>query len=251
MTNSEKYNFSDFTLSHYKELLKLVAENYVVTDYHSFKGKEAFIIWRHDVDLSLYYALKLAKLESEAGISSTYFLHLHGEFYNLMDGGSREIVKEILSLGHQIGVHYDANYYEDQSIADIERGLEFEKTVFTQLFGSTPAVFSFHNTSPFVLSCKADSYAGMVNTYGSAFQDEIGYCSDSNGYWRHDRLYDVLKSRKHKKLQALTHPEWWQEVIRSPKERVMEVIRQKAVVTNDRFEDSLRTNGGRENIDWE
>jgi hypothetical protein len=79
------------------------------------------------------------------------------------------------------------------------------------------------------------------------FQSEIGYCSDSNGYWRFDRLYDVIKSKKYKKLQVLTHPEWWQEEVRSPKERVLNILEQRKAFTNT-FYDNLMIEMGRENI---
>ena len=41
------------------------------------------MILRHDVDLSLDAALRMAELEAEAGAAATYFLMTRSEFYNL------------------------------------------------------------------------------------------------------------------------------------------------------------------------
>jgi len=250
MTNKEKYNFDDFTQKHYCEILQLAKQNYEFTNYENFKEKELFLLWRHDVDFSLDYSLDLAKIENEFNISSTYFLHLHNEFYNLLEFRSKEVVNQLIKLGHNIGIHFDTHFYDIKTEEEIEKYLNLEKMIFFELFGVTPKAFSFHNTNDFVMSCQADSYAGLINTYAKVFQTEIQYCSDSNGYWRFARLYDLIKERRHKKLQVLTHPEWWQEIVRSPKERINHIIDNNAHRLKIIYEDLLRKYG-RKNIDWE
>ena len=47
----------------------------------------------------------------------------------------------------------------------------------------------------------------MINAYAKYFKDNVEYCSDSNGYWRHQRLENFLNN-KHDKIQVLTHPVW-------------------------------------------
>jgi hypothetical protein len=60
----------------------------------------------------------------------------------------------------------------------------------------------------------------MTNVYGSRIKADYAYASDSNGYWRHERLHDVVESGGHERLHVLTHPEWWQAEAMSPRARL-------------------------------
>jgi hypothetical protein len=60
----------------------------------------------------------------------------------------------------------------------------------------------------------------MTNVYASRIKDRYAYVSDSNGYWRHERLADVVESGEHERLHVLTHPEWWQPEPMSPRARL-------------------------------
>ena len=69
-------------------------------------------------------------------------------------------------------------------------------------------------------------YAGMINTYSKYFRENISYCSDSNGYWRHDRLDDFLKEG-HKRIQVLTHPVWWWDMELQPRQKIEMLIKKR------------------------
>ena len=66
----------------------------------------------------------------------------------------------------------------------------------------------------------AESIAGLTNAYGESLRERYAYVSDSNGYWRHRRLPDVLEAAGEERLHVLTHPEWWQKEPMSPRERI-------------------------------
>lgn len=248
--NRKKYLFDDFTFSEYGDLIELAKKNYSFRKYNNLDKKENFILWRHDVDLSLNYSLELAKIEKEKGVSSTFFLLPHGRFYNLLEEGSREIIKKIHELGHDIGIHFDTHYYNITEESELIKALEFEKKVFEFSLGVKPIAFSFHNTTPFTMSCKDWNYAGLINTYASYFQENVGYCSDSNGYWRYKRLKDVLKEASNERLQILTHPGWWQENAKSPSERIQSIISDRADEVWSGYR-ALLEKFNNENIDWE
>ena len=67
-------------------------------------------------------------------------------------------------------------------------------------------------------------YAGMVNTYARRFRQDVAYCSDSNGYWGHERLRDVLARPAQGPLQVLTHPSWWTPEVLSPRQRLVKAM---------------------------
>ena len=81
----QDYNSADkdFTLDHYRELLRLAKSKYDIASYDDPSFSNNSLLWRHDVDLSLERSLILAKIENEEGFKATYFVNPHSEFYNL------------------------------------------------------------------------------------------------------------------------------------------------------------------------
>jgi hypothetical protein len=86
--------------------------------------------------------------------------------------------------------------------------------------------FSFHNTTPFTQSCLEYRYGGLINVYSSYFKEHYNYCGDSLGYWRFDRLEEVLQDPEVQHLQVLTH-DWADEPL-SPRKRFSKAMRNHA-----------------------
>lgn len=250
ITNAEKYHFADFTRDNYRHLLRLAKKNYVFRTFDNYKDHERFVIWRHDVDFSPHAARKLAIIEAEEGVQATYFLLLHSEFYNLLECEITACVKDIMKLGHVIALHVDSLYYKLENKIELCTVLKREKRIIEETFQSSINVFSFHITTPFAVMCNKPTYAGLINAHSRFLRDRVGYCSDSNGYWRFRRLEDVLGAASDKRLQVLTHPELWTDTVMSPKERVWRCIEGRAEKTKHWYDQILKEHG-RENIDWE
>lgn len=249
MTNSEKYNFTDFTVEHYRNILLKAKESYVFRTYDDYSLDEKFIILRHDVDYSIHRAFRLAQIEASEGIKSTFFILLHSEFYNIFEKDISNLIKKIIGLGHNIGLHFDSHFYEISNEEDLHEKLVFEKGILENLFNTGVNSFCFHITNDFTLSCNKDSYGGMLNAYSEFYQKEIGYCSDSNGYWRFKRLMDIISNLTYNQLQINLHPAWWQDTVMSPKQRIDRCIDLRAVHVKEIYNDTLlRT--GRSNIDY-
>lgn len=240
-------HMEDFTQQNYRRLLKLAKEQYDFHSYCSFDRNGSFVLWRHDVDYSPHVARQLAIIEAEEQIQSTYTFLLHSEFYNLMEREVTACVRDILSLGHHLGLHFDSHYYDIEHEDQLETHLLWEKSILENVFQQDVAIFSFHNTSPFTMSCRAEHYGGMVNVYSDYFQQEVHYCSDSNGYWRFERLEDVLKTGSHPRLQVLTHPVWWQSTVIAPRQRIHRCIDGRATKAKKTY-DQLLKKFHRENI---
>jgi hypothetical protein len=100
----------DFTLDKYRELCHtLQTSGYTpltVRDYLNGKSSDSptngakIVILRHDVDRKIMNALRMAKLEYEMRIQSTYFFRYPYTF-------KTNIIREIQGLGHEIGYHYE------------------------------------------------------------------------------------------------------------------------------------------------
>jgi hypothetical protein len=249
--NSIKYNFSDFTHEHYYQLIVEAKKNYQFAGYHTLEisSPSANILCRHDVDLSMHEALNLARIESDLNIKATYFLLPHSEFYNLFEKSITDLVKEIVSLGHDIGLHFDPLYYNIHSKRELEDWLKVEKEILQKIFGVEVRVFSFHNPTEEMLRFEEWSYAGMINTYAKELKENVAYCSDSNGYWRFKRMFDVITIEKPTKLQILTHPEWWTAKLMSPKQKIWRSIDKRAEKNKEFYENALSAYR-RNVIDW-
>lgn len=246
-TLASHYFFDDFTTSEYTKLIKLAQRTYNFVRYEHIDMSERFILWRHDCDYSLNRSLRLAKIDNSAGINSTFFLNPHCEFYNLLEKSQVKIVREIIALGHDIGLHFDAAFYDIRDEQQLSEYIAIEADWLSQWFDVKIGVFSFHNPTAFLLGCEESKYSGLINCYSSFFKKEIGYCSDSNGYWRYRRLRDVLELASDTSLQVLTHPAWWQEEPLSPRNRILRSVQGRANAIMQSYDDFLAENG-RSNI---
>ena len=240
--NSSSYD-DDFTVGNYRELLQLAKKNFRVTCYANIPWGDKFVLWRHDMDISLNRGLSLAKIENAEGVKATYFLNPHSEFYNIAELSQCKIIQDIILNGHDIGLHFDAAFYNVKSEKDLDVFISQEANYLYALFGVKPTAFSFHNPVTTHLDCEEDYYGGLMNCYSKRFKEEVPYCSDSNGYWRFRRLYDVLKEGKDYCLQVLTHPGWWQDKPISPRQKIFRAVYGRASAILDFYDEAIESHG--------
>src|SRR5262249_27671302 len=137
------------------------------------------------------------------------------------------------SYGHALGLHFDPTYYGSSlSIPKLTGWLSWERTVLEKWFEAPVRFLSWHNPTLTAGNWhNEDILAGMINVYGDSIQKNYKYCSDSNGYWRHDRLGDILNSRLHPKIHVLTHDVWWTPSVMSPHDRIIRCVQGRADAT--------------------
>ena len=243
------FKFNDFTLSNYRKLLSLALTNYEVRLFNqSYKTKS--ILLRHDLEFSVSIALRMAEIETDLGIRSTYFVQLHSEFYNTLEKSSLKGIKQIEKLGHHIGLHFDSHFWDIQSETQLDRCIESDKSILEKYLGTEIQAFSFHNNTAFTLSCRKDKYGGLLNVYSDYFRERYAYNADSLGYWRYERLEDRLKEAKEEALQILIHDGMWQDEVLPPRRRVFKVIDENAARLKTLYDNHLNKIG-QKNIDWE
>ena len=240
------YFMDDFTLENYKKILKLAISKFEFTTYDNLH-LENFILWRHDCDFSLNRALKLAKIENSLGIQATYFINIHSEFYNVFEKSQTQKIFELLNLNHKIGLHFDTAYYNITSEAELSDKISWEANLLRRMFDFNIDVFSFHNPDKFALSCEATRYGGLINCYSKWFKKNVSYCSDSNGYWRHKRLEDIIRDPNIQKLHVLTHPGWWQDSVMYPRDKILRCVEGRAKANMNDYDDFL-IRAGRVNL---
>ena len=242
MNNRVKFRFEDFTLTNYRTMIQIAKKNnYQFKFFFEQNDIESkVILWRHDVEFSPFISLKMAEIEADEGVKATYFFQLHAEFYNLLEKAISEIVFKIQSYGHDIGLHFDSHYFNVTTEKDLEKYLALDTRFFNEIFNTDIKAFSFHNTNDFILSCENDRYAGLINVYSKHFKDNFSYCADSTGYWRYERLADVLNNPEVHRLQVLTHDAMWSKEILPPRQRVFLSIDENARRIKQWYDDTLK-----------
>ena len=197
-------NLCNFSTSHYIQTLK----NYQKTHNFCFFNNSADhdVILRHDVDFSLEDALRIAKIEYDLGIKSTFFILLHSELYNPLGYVSSKLISSILKLGHKIALHYDEIFFEQANV-NISDGIKKEIDLLEQHFDTNVDVVSRHNPSIREKKIPVKLPNGVVDAMSDKFTVERKYLSDSVQYWRENCFCNHYNNFT--KLQILTHPALW------------------------------------------
>jgi hypothetical protein len=241
--------YEDFTEERYRQLVHAAAARYRFVSFPEFDQPEPICLWRHDIDFSPERARRLAAIEGDAGVRATYFLNLHSEFYNALERTTADAVRDILGMGHDLGLHFDATFYGASVLQDGRRDavLMREKAILEDAFGVVVTCYSLHNPGV-AAEWQSDEtmHGGMVNAYCRAIRSRFTYVSDSNGIWRHRQLADVLADAP-PCLHVLTHPGWWTASPMSPRERISHCIEGRARATHDSY-DRLLAQHGRPNV---
>lgn len=165
---------------------------------------EKSLILRHDVDYSIEKAVRIAELEAELGLRSTYFILLGGPFYNVLAPKGRQALRRIASLGHEIGLHFDTSAYPDDSAA-ARANFAAERDLLAASSGVPVRSASQHNPS----DKNPLDLGGLVelDAYAPALMTRYRYVSDSCMRWRSETPLDLIESGAD--VYFLTHPIWW------------------------------------------
>jgi hypothetical protein len=199
-----------FSLVAYETLItELLTRGYRAASFHDADPAQRHLILRHDIDMSLDAAVAMARLENRIGVASTYFVLLRTEFYNVFSSRGSEAVRTIQDLGHEVGLHFDAAYYDADDI-DFAEMAACEGDILETVTSNRIRSFSLHRPHPAMLDNQLE-VPGLVNAYATRFFREAGYCSDSRGAWHHGHPLDHPAVRDGRALQLLTHPIWWPE----------------------------------------
>jgi len=200
----------NFTYAHYGYILKNAKESYEFITYNniaSLNDSKKIILLRHDIDMDIFNALDMARIENELGIKSTYFIFLRSPFYNIFDADVKKIINEIIDRDHEIGLHFDETSYENLSFNSFEKTIKNEAEVLNKEFGVDVKVVSFHRPSDSTKENKI-KLKNFKSTYDPIFFKQIKYLSDSRQFWKFGCPCRLIAEGE-RKLQILVHPVWW------------------------------------------
>ena len=125
----------EFTYDAYTIMIsELRRHGYQFADYRDHDKYDKCVILRHDVDYSLEKAYQLAALEYKLNVHSTYMILVSSGFYNIISKQTQEILKDILKMGHHIGLHFDEANYNTQDMNALKEYALEERLDLEELF---------------------------------------------------------------------------------------------------------------------
>lgn len=228
----------DFTFEKYEELITASLEagydHLTVREYLTLEElPERFMMYRHDVDRKPENALAMAQLEASLGISSTYYFRTVSGTFDPV------IIREIESLGHEIGYHYedldrasgDVDRAHDSFSTELDR-LREVATVDTVCMHGNPLT-RHDNREMWTDGRRFEEYGLLGEAYLSMDFADVTYFSDTGRTWQDgalkikdhtmgdgekhvqatttDSLIDLISTEDVPRLCLLAHPNRWAE----------------------------------------
>ena len=191
-----------FKYSELREFLKFTASQADVIPFREWKGQKA-ILMRHDIDLDIFPAYELARIERELGIGSTFMVMTTCPAYNPLSDKNRRLLRQMIEWGFEIGLHLDPNIYGCDSIKELEKHLKEETKILETACGQEIRSISLHNPSGFG---DFPIFDGFINAYDPRiFRDEC-YMSDSRMLFSGKNPYEFVRRVKEMPLQIALHP---------------------------------------------
>jgi hypothetical protein len=175
-----------WSLEDYAKLLDAASEAGYRFAHFDHEPRSGDMLLRHDVDLSLAAAVRMAELEAAHGASATYFLMTRSVFYNLDSREGEATMRRLRELGHRVGLHA------------IHPSVDFDERF--------DPVLAWHNPDPEYVNAPVE---GLVNVMTPPWFDRDHYRSDSNQHFRSGDPTEALARREFDWLQLLIHPEIW------------------------------------------
>lgn len=209
----------DFSYHHYQEILKKALKaGFTITNFCDFdkvSNRSKIMILRHDIDYFPHRALEIAKIEKKLNIQSTFFVRVHGQGYYPFEKENFPYFQEILSFGHEIGLHTEARDLAKLFKTDIFALFQKEKEVLENIFDLKISSAAEHGD----ILRSPDFWQKPLLTLRNKKQLQIKYIpedfrdfyyiSDSCSHWQKDCVCSSLPD--YDKIQLLTHPDHWGE----------------------------------------
>jgi hypothetical protein len=195
-----------FSQSGYRALVKVaLSAGYLCVPFaKAMATPSKAMILRHDVDFSIQAALRMAVCEHELGVSSTYFIMVANDYYNPFAQANRQRLKQIVDMGHEVGLHWDSSIYP----ADCDRlGQHFRHEVqaLSDVTGQQVISASQHIPTDSPLF---DVEAHITHeAYSQKWRERFAYVSDSSMAWRAKTPWDLIEEGVD--IHFLSHPIWW------------------------------------------
>lgn len=228
----------DFSLKAYQAYLESIAGNGIpfvrYRDFMPLSMKpERFCLIRHDVDRLPQSALRMARLEADMGVVSTYYFRTKPHTFQ------PDIIRAIADMGHEVGYHYeslsDTQGNISAAIVDFRQNLvrlrEVAEVSTCSMHGRPLRPFDNRDIwrDPDNHAMLKEELGLMGEVYLDIDYTDIAYVNDTGRNWTSgasnrrdkvrsdvpadfgsgDQLLDYLRAQPHPRMVFQVHPERW------------------------------------------
>jgi len=208
---------SDYSMQQYRDFLENAKiGKFSIRSFDEYAAGQidqetANLFIRHDVDISLSRTLKMAAIEKELGIHSTYFFRLHAERYTYEQ--AIPVIKKLADDGFGIGLHY-----ETLSVAkgDKDTAIEIFENEIQKLREIAPiSVVAAHGQKGYKNRDIWEDVDKSTLRISSAYDMKSDiYLSDAGGKRLRNKdgkhlLERIHEAKSGQTVQILIHPDWW------------------------------------------
>lgn len=203
----------DFTIKKYQELCEIMQEHYTTSTIYEYISKyqpknlilseestEPIAVLRHDVDRKIANAVRMAELEHDLDIQSSYYFRYPYTY-------EPDVINYIHNLGHEIGYHYETLTKANGDINEATILFEEELEAFRKICEVTTICMHGNVLSPYdnrdlIRKIKLDAY-GLIGE-ASISIERITYFTDTGRRWdSNSNIRDTVhNSIEHKDISS-------------------------------------------------
>jgi len=189
------------------------------------------VVLRHDIDITAVPALRLARLEKQHGISGSYYFRTTRFSYR------PDIIREIASLGHEIGYHYEDLTRNDGDMKAALKDFVANLARFREIAPIRTVCMHGRSGSPYDNrdiwnAAQLSDFELIAEPYVSLDFDKVLYLSDTTQKWDGDKIAlrdrvqsslnlsfrttsDILDSidKLPNQIMITIHPELWAKTL--------------------------------------
>lgn len=192
----QKFEFNSKSLQQFFKKINSIGKT---STFEDFNGENCFLI-RHDIDFDLDFALKLAKLENKNSVKATYFIMISSNNYNSLSLNSKNKIREIKSLNHEIGLHFDPMVFRKNKIRE---NFNLEIKLLESMISDRVFSVSLHNPS---VHGDYIEFENFNNAYSKKYFNSEYYLSDSQMSFKGKDPFKFINKVKQSHVQILLHP---------------------------------------------
>lgn len=207
----------DYSADKYRKFLALIiTEPFSIHSFEDYvNGKidpdKVNIFIRHDVDISIARTLRMARIEKEFRVYSTYFFRTRAEKYEFEE--AIPVIKQLHSDSFGIGLHYETLVAAE---GDTSKAIKLFENDFERIREFAPVnVVAAHGQKGYRNRDIWENVDKSKLKVSSAYDMKYDlYLSDAGGKRLRNRdgkyLFDrVYEAKPGQIVQVLIHPDWW------------------------------------------
>jgi len=214
----------DFTYRYFDSILNVIKKSFelrLIGEGLNETTTRPQLFLRHDVDVSLKSALKLAEVEYQHEVRATYMVIPDSRLYNLHSYDTRRALDLLRNMKHEVALHFDLDQESrllNLGPDDVAEKIDQACRMMEDVTGVPVRSVSFHRpTQRFLWGPTV--ICGRINAYSKDLM--ANYISDSKGQFDISSVAR-LQADVGAINQLLIHPIWWGAERLSPEERLEE-----------------------------